>query len=91
MERAQLAVKARNHAEAVQWFERILQETPENPHAMIGFGQSLCNLGRRLEGTAYLRKGGQHFLAQARQSGDISQLLEITSALQHWSDYEGAL
>ena len=48
MERAQLAVKARNHAEAAQWFEKILQETPENPHAMIGFGQSLCNLGRRL-------------------------------------------
>jgi len=91
MERAQIAVKARNHAEAAQWFERILQETPENAHAMIGFGQALCNLGRRLEGTAYLRKGGQHFLEPARQSGDISQLLEITSALQHWSDYEGAL
>jgi hypothetical protein len=91
MERAQIAVKAQNHAEAAHWFEKILQETPENPHAMIGFGQSLCNLGRRVEGTAYLRKGGQHFLEQARQSGDISQLLEITSALQHWSDYQGAL
>lgn len=91
MERAQIAVKARNHAEAAQWFEKTLQETPENPRAMVGFGQSLCNLGRRVEGTAYLRKGGQHFLEQARQSGDISQLLEITSALQHWSDYEGAL
>ena len=91
MERAQIAVKAGNHAQAAQWFEKALQETPDNPQAMIGFGQSLCNLGRRVEGTDYFRQAGQHFLKKARQSGDISQLLDIISRLQHWSDYEGAL
>jgi len=91
MERAQLAAKARNHGQAVQWFEKALQENPENPQAMLGLGQSLCHLGRRVEGTANLRQGGQYFLQKARQSGDISPLLEVISHLHHWSDFEGAL
>lgn len=91
MERAQSAAKARNHAEAAQWFEKILRATPDNPQAMVGLGQSLCSLGRRVEGTSYLRQAGEHFLKIARQSADISQLLDITSQLQQWSDFEGAL
>lgn len=91
MERARIAVKSRNHAEAAQCFKQILQKTPENPYALIGLGQALCHLGRRTEGTTCLRKGGQYILEQARKSGDIRQLLEVTSTLQHWSDYEGAL
>lgn len=91
MERAQTAAKARNHAQAAQWFEKALQEAPQDPQAMVGLGQSLCSLGRRVEGTACLRKAGKHFLTSARQNGDISQLIEVTSQLQHWSDYEGAL
>lgn len=91
MERAQLAVKARNHAQAVQWFEKALQDNPENPQAMLGLGQSLCNLGQRREGTSCLRQAGQHFLQIALQRRDIGQLLEIISQLHHWSDFEGAL
>jgi len=91
LERAQAAVKAHNHAQAVQWFEKALGENPEDAQAKVGLGQSLCNVGRRDEGTACLRQVGQHFLQVARQSGDISQLLDLTAQLQHWSDFPGAL
>lgn len=89
--RAEAAVKARNHAEAAKWFEQALTESPADVQAKVGLGQSLCNLGRRDEGTACLRQAGQHFLQAARQRGDISQLLGLISQLQHWSDFVGAL
>lgn len=91
MARAQAAVKAGSFAEAAQWFEKVLKENSEDAQAKVGLGQSLCTLGRRDEGTTCLRQAGQYFLQSARQSGDISQLLDLTSQMQHWSDFAGAL
>lgn len=89
--RAQAAAQTRNHADAARWFEQAMKEQPGNVQATVGLGQSLCNLGRRNEGTAYLRQAGQNFLQASRQSGELTPLLELISQLQHWSDFEGAL
>lgn len=91
MQRGYAAVKDRNIAEAAQWFEKALKENPEDAQAMAWMGQSLCNIGRRDEGIPYLRQAGQHFLAMALKSKDISLVLEIIEQLQHWSDFSGAL
>ncbi|MDO9196888.1 tetratricopeptide repeat protein, partial [Rhodoferax sp.] len=91
MARAQAAAQARRHAEAAQWFEKALEEKPEDAQARVGLGQSLCQLGRRNEGTAQVRQAGPHFVDAARQSGDVGQLLFLISQLQQWSDFSGAL
>lgn len=88
---AQAAAKALDHVTAAQWFEIALSENPEDAAARVGLGQSLCALGRREEGTACLRQAGQQFIHAARQYGDISQLLNLISQMQHCSDFAGAL
>lgn len=91
MQRGYAAIKDYNIAEAAQWFEKALNETPEDAQAMAWLGQSLCNIGRRDEGIPYLRQAGQYFVGKASKSGDINLVLEIMEQLQHWSDFSGAL
>jgi tetratricopeptide (TPR) repeat protein len=91
LQRGYAAVKARNPAEAAQWFEKALGENPEDSQAKAWLGQCLCSMGRRDEGAKYLRQAGQDLLKIARESGNISQVLEVTAQLQHWSDFSGAL
>lgn len=91
MQRGLVAAKARNPSEAAEWFRQALDENPEDAQAMAWLGQSLCSMGRRDEGTAFLCEAGRHMLIKARESGDVSQVLEITAQLQHWNDFSGAL
>lgn len=91
MQRGFAAVKARNPAEAAQWFEKACKENPNDAQAKAWFGQSLCSIGRRDEGTAHLREAGLGLLDSARNSGNIDMVLELAGQLQHWSDFPGAL
>lgn len=58
MQRGYAAIKDYNIAEAAQWFEKALNENPEDTQAMAWLGQSLCNIGRSDEGIPYLRQAG---------------------------------
>ena len=89
--RGQAALKGRNFADAVEWFEKARKEKPEDALALAGLGQTLCSLGKRDEGTALLRQACGYFLQAARQSGNINELVELIAQLQHWSDFGGAL
>jgi tetratricopeptide (TPR) repeat protein len=91
MQRGLAAANLRNGGEAAQWFEKALQENPQNAQAKAWLGQSLCSIGRRNEGTAYLRQAGGQLLEQGRASKNIGMALEITTQLQHWGDFSGAL
>ncbi|MHB1094158.1 sulfotransferase family protein [Thiobacillus sp.] len=91
VQRGYAAIQARNFADAVHWFEKALEETPDDAQTMSWLGQTLCSLGRRAEGARYLRQSGQHLLEGARLSGDINRVLEITQQLQQWGDFPGAL
>ncbi len=90
-ELAHAAVQNQNMAEAVGWFEKAVQQNPEDIGSLAWLGQCLCSVGRRAEGVAMLRRAGRHFLVPAHESGDVRLLLELTTELQHWSDFEGAL
>jgi len=91
MQRGYAAVEGGNIAEATLWFGKALTENPEDMPAMAWYGQCLCNIGRRDEGLPYLRKAGRHFVEIARDSKDITVVLEIIEQLQHWSDFSGSL
>jgi len=90
MQHGYAAFQARNLAEAAEWFEKALKEDPDDILARAWLGQALCSLGRRHEGTAYLREAGQDLLEHARDSGDIGFVLEIVQQLQQWNDFAGA-
>lgn len=91
MQRGLAAVKARNAAQAAQWFEKACEENPDDAQARAWLGQSLCSIGRRDEGTAHLREAGQGLLENAQASKNINMVLEVAGQLQHWSDFPGAL
>jgi tetratricopeptide (TPR) repeat protein len=91
MQRGYAAVKARDPAVAAQWFEKALEENPEDGQAMAWLGQCLCSTGRRHEGCIRLREAGLLLLKQSRASRDIAPVLEIIAQLQHWSDLHAAL
>jgi tetratricopeptide (TPR) repeat protein len=90
-QRGYAAVQARKLVEAAECFSKALEETPDDAQVRTWLGQTLCALGRRDEGVAYLRKVGQHFVDEARISGNIGPVLEITAQLQQWTDFPGAL
>lgn len=89
--RAQAAVQARNYVQAAQWFERACKENPGDAQARAWFGQALCCIGKRNEGTAHLREAGRGLMADARRTKNIQLVLEVAAQLQHWSDFPGAL
>lgn len=91
LQRGYAAIQARNFADAVHWFEKALEETPDDSQAMSWLGQTLCSLGRRAEGSRYLRQSGGYLLAGARLTGDINRVLEVAQQLQQWGDFPGAL
>ena len=89
--RAQAAAEAKDDATAVRFFEQALAEAPDDAAIHMGLGQSLCQLGRRNEGTAHLLQAGLLLLPAARQSRSIAALLVPISLLQRWSDFSAAL
>jgi Flp pilus assembly protein TadD len=89
--RAHAAVKARNPAEAAQWFAKACQESPDDSQARAWLGQSLCSIGRGDEGANHLREAGRGLLEDARGTTNINLVLEVAGQLQHWSDFPGAL
>lgn len=90
LQRGHAALQARNVMEAIQWFERALEEHPDDAQAMSWLGQTLCSVGRRAQGVEYLRGSGRRLLEKARQSGDIGPVLEIAQQMQQWGDFPGA-
>ena len=91
MQRGYIAMQSKNLAEASEWFQKAVEETPKDPQAWACLGQSLCWLGRRDEGIAHLRRSGSLLLKKARKTRDVAQALLMVDQLQYWSDYAGAL
>lgn len=89
--RAQAALKAHDLEAAARWFELATQEDPKDVEALSGLGQSLCQLGRRNEGTARLREAGHRLQEVAPQPAQIETQLGIVARLQQWGDFAGAL
>ena len=90
LQRGYAALQARNVPEAIQWFERALEENPEDAQAMSWLGQALCSVGRRAEGFERLRGSGRCLLETARKSGDLKPVLDIAQQMQQWGDFSGA-
>lgn len=91
MQQGLAAARARNPVEAARWFERAWQEMPENVEARAWLGQALCSIGKRVEGTGHLLEAGRGFLLKARESKNLSHVLEVVGQLQHWGEYSPAL
>lgn len=91
VERGCAAVKARRPAEAVEWFEKALQEDPGDGLVMAWLGQCLCTIGRRDEGCARLRAGGQALLEEFGETKEMEHVFEVVGQLQQWSDFSGAV
>ncbi|MFM8330568.1 MAG: tetratricopeptide repeat-containing sulfotransferase family protein [Candidatus Methylumidiphilus sp.] len=91
LQRGHAAIQSQNPAEAAEWFLKAVNENPKDPQALACYGQSLCWLGRRSEGIAYLRQSGSLLLKKARKSRDVAQALMMVEQLQYWNDYAGAL
>lgn len=84
------AFQARNLRDAAKWFQEALDADPDDIAARSFLGQTLCQIGRRLEGIAYLREAGKDLLVHARDGGDISHALDIIHLLEQFSDFPGA-
>lgn len=91
LQRGYAAIQARNLVEAVPWLEKALTENPADTQVMSWLGQTLCSMGRRVEGHAYLRQSGRCLLDKAREGGDVSRVLEVSQQMQQWGDFPGAL
>ncbi len=87
--RGQQAIAQKRLARAAVWFRQAVSQNPEHPQALACLGQSLCWLGRRIEGLAYLRQAGR-MLAQKPKTG-YRPLLELIRQFQFWEDYPSAL
>ncbi len=91
IQRGAAAMQSRNLPEALEWFRKAATENPKDAQAHACLGQTLCWLGRRMEGLSHLHQSGQLLAKKARKTRDISLLLGLTEQLQHWNDYQGAL
>lgn len=91
MQRGQAAIQARDLSEALRWFEQAARDTPKDAQAKACVGQTLCWLGRRDEGIAWLRQSGSLLLKKARKTRDIALALGLVEQLHYWSDYAGSL
>lgn len=91
LQRGYAAIQARNLPDAAQWFEKALTESPNDAQARAWLGQTLCSLGRRMEGYGHLRITGQQLLDKSRAGRDIRHVLEIAQQMQQWGDFPGAL
>jgi tetratricopeptide (TPR) repeat protein len=81
------AAHARRPAEALAWFERAVAADPADTQARAWLGQSLCAVGRRLEGVEALRRAGEDLL----EHGDLEKVCTIIGQLHGWGDFPGAL
>ena len=91
VQRGLAAARAHNQSEAATWFEKALQDNPDDTQAMALLGQALCSLGQRQQGLAHILGAGQRLLEHARSSGDIAKVLEVAAPLQQRGDFSGAL
>jgi Flp pilus assembly protein TadD len=89
--RAQVAVKAKNHSEAVEWFKKALAEAPADQSIRVKLGQSLYAAGRDIEGAEQLAEAGRQIIEAAKRSLDVKPLLELTARMQQLSDFSAAL
>jgi len=91
MQRGYIAMQSQNPAEAAEWFQKAVEETPKDAQAWACLGQSLCWLGRRDEGLDHLHRSGSLLVKKARKTRDVAQALMMVEQLQHWGDFTGAL
>lgn len=90
LQRGAAALQAKNLPEALAWFERAVAEEPKDAQPRACLGQTLCWLGRRLEGLEQLQRSGQLLLKRARKNRDVGLLLSLVEQLQYWQDFQGA-
>ena len=87
----QTAINSRNTAEAVHWFEKAVQESPNNAQALACLGQALCWDDKPNQGLKLLHKAGRQLIKKARKSKDTQPLLAMAEQLQFWNDYPNSL
>jgi tetratricopeptide (TPR) repeat protein len=87
LRRAHAAIEIEDWPSASHWFERRLDEQPDDLESRAWLGQCMCSLGRRARGIALLREAGVGYAAR----GQSAVLVEIASELQHWRNPEEAL
>lgn len=91
LQRGYIAIQSQRPAEAAEWFAKAVEESPKDGQAKACLGQSLCWLGRRVEGVLMLRKAGQDLLRKARKRKDVGEVVQLAQQLQYWEDYAGSL
>ncbi len=95
LERGVQAAQARDAVTALDWFQRAHQHDPQDPTARAWLGQTLCHLGRRIEGLEHLGAAGQALLRAVAGGGDraseLAKLYEVLSQIHAYSGFEQAL
>jgi tetratricopeptide (TPR) repeat protein len=91
MQLGQMAVQAKNTAEAIKWFTKAVETDPKNAQALSCLGQTLCWQGKRTEGLVYLHNAGKQLIKDAKKSKNVTLPILLAEQLQHWDDYTGAL
>ena len=98
------AAKARDAAAALSWFERAHRQDPQDPTARAWLGQTLCHLGRRIEGLDHLSAAGRSLLRSAAgraghegdegdegAARDLGKVFEVLTQLHAHSGFEQGL
>ena len=81
---AQAAVLRQDFIAAEAAFRQLLGLQKQSAVALAGLGQCLCQLNRPQEGIPFLSLAAKVLQGQARQSGDIKNLLDLAYQLLHW-------
>lgn len=95
IDRGVQAAKAQDAATALAWFQRAHELDPRDAQARAWLGQTLCRLGRRIEGLEHLAAAGAQLLqgnaatTQAQAPG--IDALEVLTQIQAWSGHEQGL
>lgn len=89
------AAQARDAAGALTWFQRAHEKDPQDPVARAWLGQTLCHLGRRIEGLDHLSAAGQRFLDDAGRrtspAQGLDKVFEVLSQIHAYSGFEQGL
>lgn len=88
---AQHFVARRDFESASQVYSELLKFRDNAEIALAGLGQCLCQLNRRADGVAYLRKAGNLLLRKADRPGHADEVCHLIYQLIHWRALDDAL
>lgn len=89
------AARAQDAVAALAWFQRAHETNPQDPVARAWLGQTLCRLGRRIEGLGHLSAAGQRFLddtaGKTSSAQSLDKVFEVLSQIHAHSGFEQGL